>query len=313
MQRLGAEAGHHLKRRAALAVAAASAIALLGAGAALAAPATTDRQIADDTGHTVTLARPVQRIVVLAPGATALLFAAGAGDRIIATIEFADEPAAARRIPRLGDLQSIDYERLVALRPEVVVVTAAITSPLMIDRVRSLGLPVYTTRYTRLGDIAPSVARLGRLAGTQRAADREAARLEASLAKLRATYAGRQPLEVLYQVWNQPIYAIGGAHIVTDALAVCGAHNAFASERVAAPSLSIEAVIARNPDVIVVSAPRAVASGWITEWRRFPRLEATAAGHLYVFDDPRLDRMGPSAIEATAGLCRLLDAARRPG
>ncbi|MGE0580808.1 MAG: helical backbone metal receptor [Steroidobacteraceae bacterium] len=309
MQRLGQEAGHGLTARR---VAAAWIVAaLLAAGAVqAAAPAATRAPAVDDTGQALALTHPAQRIVALAPGATALLFAAGAGDRVVATIRFADEPAAAKRVPRIGDVQAINLERLVALRPDVVVVTDAITSPLMVDRVRGLGFPVYTTRYTRLADIAPSIARLGRLAGTEAVADREAERLAARLAALRATYGGRTPLTVLYQVWSQPIYSIGGTHIVTDALAVCGARNAFASERVAAPSLGIEAVLARDPQVVVASAPREEASRWIAQWRRFPHLAATAAGHLYVFDDPRLDRMGPGAIEATAGLCRLLDAAR---
>jgi len=282
----------------------------LVAAQAAAAGASGTFSVTDDTGTPVALARPAARIVALAPGATALLFAAGAGDRIVATIEYADEPDAARHLPRIGDVQAIDLERLVALRPEVVVVTEGITSPLVIERVRALGVPVHATRYTRLDDIAPSVARLGQLAGTSAVADAAAAQLAGALAALRAQYSGRAPLEVLYQVWNRPIYSIGGPHIVTDALATCGAHNAFADQRVAAPALGIEAVIARNPDVIVVSAPRAVATPWVGEWRKFPRLAATANDHLYVFDDPRLDRMGPGAIEATGALCRLLDAAR---
>lgn len=288
------------------------ALSVAACGAVFAAPQAARFPVEDDTGQTLRLDRPARRIVALAPGATALLFAAGAGERVIATIRFADEPAGAQRIPRLGDVQSIDVERLLVLRPDVVVVTAAITSPLVVDRVRRLGLPVYTTRYTRLQDIAPSVARLGRLAGTTAVADREARRLAARLEALRSAYARRAPLDVMYQVWSQPVYVIGGPHIVTDALAVCGARNVFAGEGVAAPSVGIEAVLARNPGVIVVSAPQAQASKWAQEWRRFPHLAATAAGHLYVFDDPRLDRMGPSAIEATATLCRLLDAARAP-
>ncbi|MBX3695040.1 MAG: ABC transporter substrate-binding protein [Steroidobacteraceae bacterium] len=265
----------------------------------------------DDTGTAITLARPAARIVALAPGATALLFAAGAGERVIATIEHADEPAGARQLPRLGDLQAIDLERLVALRPDVVVVTDAITSPLMTSRVRALGMPVYTTRYTRLDQIPPSLARLGRLAGTPDIADAAAARLGDELAALRAQYAKRRPIDVLYQVWNRPIYSIGGTHIVTDALTLCGARNAFAGQRIAAPSLGIEAVIARNPDVIVVSAPRDIAVQWAAEWRAYPRLAATSNDRVYVFDDQRLDRMGPSAIDAAAALCRLLDAARQ--
>lgn len=310
MQRLGAQARH---RRLSSRPPRVAALLCLIVAQAAAATAPGTFSITDDTGRPVALARPAARIVALAPGAAALLFAAGAGDRIVATIEYADEPDAARRLPRIGDVQAIDMERLVELRPDVVVVTEAITSPLIVERVRGLGLPVYATRYTRLDDIAPSVARLGRLAGTSDVADAAAARLAGALAAVRAEYAGRAPLEVLYQVWNRPIYSIGGPHIVTDALATCGAHNVFADQSVAAPALGIEAVIARDPDVIVVSAPRAVAMPWVEEWRKFPRLAATAANRLYVFDDPRLDRMGPAAIDATANLCRILDAARSNG
>jgi iron complex transport system substrate-binding protein len=285
-------------------------LALLPIAAVAASDAPEPWVVTDDTGARVTLAAPARRIVALAPSATALLFAAGAGDRVVATIEWADDPPEAQRLPRIGDAQSIDAERLVALRPDAVVVTETITSPLVVDRVASLGFPLYRTRSRSLAELAPSIARLGRLTDTETVALAAAARIEADLAALRREFAGRATLSVLYQVWSHPIYTIGGRHVITDALGVCGARNAFADQPVPAPAVAVEAVIARNPDVIVASGPADVAAGWVAEWQRFPRLAATANGRVLVYSDLRLDRMGPSAIDATRTLCELIDRAR---
>lgn len=267
-------------------------------------------RISDDTGRVVSLPRAPRRIVALAPSATALLFAAGAGERIVATIEYSDDPPAARRIPRIGDAQALDLERLLALRPDIVVVSEGITSALQIDRVDALGLPLYRTRAASLDALAASIRRLGKLNDTERVADIAARELERKLASLRERYATRQPLRVLYQVWNRPVYTIGGDHVITHALEICGGRNVFADQRVAAPAVSTEAVIARNPEVIVGTAPGDEAREWLASWRRFPSLQAVRDDHLLVFNDMRLDRMGPSAVDAAATLCELLDTAR---
>lgn len=294
-------------RRRAAAFALLAALALVHARAAT--PATRPA-IVDDLGSHVALPGTVQRIVALAPGATALLFAAGAGDRIVATIRFADDPPAAKLIPRIGDQQSVDLERLVALRPDVVVYTEGVTSPLIVDRIRALGVPLYATYYTTLDGIAPSIRRLGVLAGTQATSQAEAARLEAQLSALRERYRGASPRSVFYQVWDRPLYTVGGRQLISDAMKACGASNVFGEQTASAPTIAIEAVIARNPDVIIVSSPTEVATRWAQDWQRFPRLRAVQDRHVFVFDDLRLDRMGPESIEAAAHLCALIDKAR---
>lgn len=290
----------------------AAAFALLAAlflGPAWAASPTV---VVDDLGSQVALPAAAQRIVALAPGATALLFAAGAGDRIVATIRFADDPPAAKLIPRIGDQQSVDLERLVALRPDVVVYTEGVTSPLIVDRIRALGMPLYATYYTTLDGIAPSIRRLGALAGTQAAAQAEAARLEAQLTALRERYRGASPRSVFYQVWDRPLYTVGGRQLISDAMKACGASNIFGEQKASAPTIAIEAVIARDPDVIIVSSPTEVATRWAQDWQRFPRLRAVQNRHVFVFDDLRLDRMGPESIAAAAHLCEIIAKARTP-
>lgn len=282
--------------------------ALLAAAAAFAAPAT--RSVHDDTGAEVTIGTDGCRIVSLAPGTTAMLYAAGAGHCLVGTIAHSKEPAEAASVPVVGDAETFDFERLLALRPTVVVVAVDVVQRVRIDRIRALGIPVYEVHVTSLALMPESVRRLGELAGTAEAAGKRADELRAELDALAERYRGRAPLRVLYQIWDRPIYTIGGRHVITDALRMCGARNVFAELSTAAPAVTREAVLARNPELVLVSAPPASAAEWVAEWRKFPSMSAVRSGNLVPWTDERMDRMGPSVIEATASLCEAIDRAR---
>ncbi|MEJ0086255.1 MAG: helical backbone metal receptor [Pseudomonadota bacterium] len=281
-------------------------VALL-VGPALAAPA---RSVRDDTGELVAVATDGCRIVSLAPGTTAMLYAAGAGHCLVGTIAHSDEPPEAAQVPIVGDAETLDFEQLITLRPTVVVVAVDVVQRVRIDRIRALKIPVYQVHVTRLSDMADSVLRLGELAGTEPVAARKAALLRAELASIGARYGGRPRLRVLYQIWDLPIYTIGGRHVISDALELCGATNIFADLQTAAPAVTREAVVLRNPEVILVSAPPSAAAEWLAAWRKFPMLTAVRDAHLVEYSDERIDRMGPSVIAATAELCAVLDRAR---
>ena len=275
------------------------------------ASAASSRSVRDDAGVDVSVTAEECRIVSLAPGTTAMLYAAGAGQCLVGTIAHSDEPAEAARVPIVGDAETLDFEQLIALRPTVVVVAVDVVQRMRIDRIRALGIPIYQVHVTRLADMPDSVRRLGELAGTGAVAGREAAVLRAQLESIGATYRGRPPLRVLYQIWDRPIYTIGGRHVITDALSLCGASNIFADLATAAPAVTREAAVLRNPAVILVSAPPAVADEWLAEWRKFPTLTAVRDEHLVRYSDPRIDRMGPSVIAATASLCAVLENTRK--
>jgi iron complex transport system substrate-binding protein len=266
--------------------------------------------VQDDLGRSLTLARPPVRIVSLAPGATEMLFAAGAGDKVIATVAYSDDPAEARAVPRIGDAAAIDMERLIALHADVVVVWPKGGNPAQIAQVERMGLPVYREQVDAFSEFAASLRRLGTLAGTAAVAERAALELDAHLAALAKRYGGGTPVTVLLEIWDRPIYTVGGKHLMSDALKLCGARNIFGDLDVAAPVVDIEAVIARNPDMIVAAAPPGAASGWLDEWKPFGALQAVRSGRLIAFEDQRLSGLGPSALAATAGLCQLIDAQR---
>ena len=293
-------------------VAALTLIALrVAPGMSAAAPAADAlRSVSDDLGRAVAVARPPLRIVSLTPGATEMLFAAGAGAQLIATVQYSSEPAAARAVPRIGDVAAIDLERLVALRPQVVIAWPAGGNPAQRAKIAALGIPLYQQQVARLSDLPGSLRRLGVLAGTTAVAEGAATALEARLATLERTYgaataAGPRPT-VLLQVWNRPIYTVGGRHLMSDALELCGARNLFADLSEPGPIVDTEAVIARNPDIILAAAPRGEGAAWVADWQRFPSLAAVRHHRVVAFENQALSRLGPSVLDATEELCRTI-------
>lgn len=277
---------------------------VLGAALGASAPA---RTVTDDLGRRVAVGAAPLRIVSLTPGSAELLFAAGAGAQLIATVEYSDEPPAARRVPRIGDAAAIDMERLVALHPDVVIGWAAGGNPAQREKIATLHIPVYEQQVLQLSDIPAAVRRLGGLAGTTAAADAAAAAMEARLAALRRAHppGGVRP-SVLLQVWNRPIYTVGGHHLMSDALALCGARNVFGDLAEAGPVVDTESVIARDPDIIIAAAPSGEGAAWVADWQKLRGLRAVRNGRVLAFEDQALSRLGPSVLDATEELCRRL-------
>jgi len=268
------------------------------------------RTVRDDLGSAVEVGPAPLRIVSLTPGATEMLFAAGGGGQLIATVQYSSEPAAARAVPRIGDVATIDMERLVALRPEVVIAWPAGGNPAQRAKIAALGIPLYQQQVARLADLPGSLRRLGTLAGTEPVAEQSAAALEARLGALERTYSAAIPPQqrptVLLQVWNRPIYTVGGRHLMSDALALCGARNVFADLPEPGPLVDTEAVIARNPDIILAAAPTGEGATWVADWQRFPGLAAVRNHRVVAFENQALSRLGPSVLDATEELCRTI-------
>lgn len=277
-----------------------------GAGAVAAA-----LQLRDDDARLLDLPHPAQRIVSLAPGATAMLFAAGAGGQVVGTSAYSNEPAAAQRIPQVGDAQSFDVERILALHPDVVVVWSGGTSPTQLARLEGVGLHIYRHRLTALDDIPASLIRLGQLAGTEASARTAASELAARIAALRSRYRQAQPESVLIQVWDRPIYTVGRAEIMTDVVHACGYRSVYEDLADPGPAVTLESVLARDPQIILALAPDAAAGrDWVAGWHVYPSLRAVRTGRVVSWTDQRLSRLGPSIVDAAEELCRAL---REPG
>lgn len=266
--------------------------------------------VPDDSGVLVRLAAPARRIVSLAPHLTENLYAAGAGDRLVAAVDYSDYPAAAKLLPRVGSYAQLDLEAIVAARPDLVVAWPEGNGPTVLARLTALGLPVYRSAPRRLEDIADGIARLGQLAGSEAAAHRAAAEFRYGLAALRRRHADRPPVRLFYQVWNPPLLTVGDNHIIGDVIRLCGGRNVFATLTAPAPTVGIEAVLAAAPEAIVASGMGRDTPVGLDSWRAWPTLAAVAAGNLYFVEADYLQRPTPRILLGAARLCAHLENAR---
>lgn len=250
-----------------------------------------------------------ERIVTLAPHLTELTFAAGAGERIVATVDFSDQPAAARNIPRIGDAFRVDLERLLAVAPDAVLVWESGTPGVLIERLESLKLPVVRLATRELADIPQVVRRIGELADTQEIATAAAARFERDLAALRQKYRNRPVVSVFLQVNERPLYTVNQKHIMNEVIELCGGRNIFADLNELAPAVSVEAVIAANPQVILAAVNDADEA--LSQWQRWQHIEAVRTRNVYALRSDDISRATTRLISGAREVCRTLDTARR--
>lgn len=266
--------------------------------------------VRDDEGHSLRLPKAAQRIVSLSPHATELLFAAGAGDRVVGAAEYSDFPPAAKPLPRLGSAASLDLERILLLKPDLAIAWGSGNPRGQVDRLRRLGIPVFISEPRRLEDIAANLRRLGALAGTGATAESAAQAFEQRLAELEARHARQAPVDVFYQIWDQPLMTVGGNHMITRVITLCGGRNIFAGLPQLAPTVGRESVLQADPAVIVASGVDAYRPTWLDGWRHWPRLRAVRDNHLFAIPPDLLQRQTPRIIEGAAALCAALDSAR---
>ncbi len=263
--------------------------------------------VVDDSGRTITLPSPAIRIVSLAPHATELLFAAGAGSRIVGASEFSDHPQAAKRIPSVGGSMQLDLERIVALKPDLIIAWKSGNSARQLTRLRALGLKVFDSEPRGFADIASSLERLGTLVGSDQGRA-QAAKFRATVETLRQRHAALAPVKVFYQIWPSPLMTLNDAHFVSEAIRVCGGVNVFGALRPLAPTISRESVLKADPDVIFLSDEKDAA---FDRWREFPQLKAVRHSKLFRIDGTAMNRPGPRLADATITLCERIDDARR--
>jgi iron complex transport system substrate-binding protein len=232
-------------------------------------------------------AAPAPRIVSLAPSLTEIAFAAGAGSALVGTVEYSDHPAAARRLPRVGDGWSVDLERVLSLRPDIVLAWSSGTPEATIERLRLVG----------------------DLAGTRTTADAAARHFESEVHALRRRYAGAPLLDVFVQIDDEPLYTVNGRHVISEVLELCGGRNVFADLPQVAPTVDLEAVLARAPQVIL-STDDTIADPQVL-WRRWPQLPATASGTIYSMPADTVARATPRLVEGVRAVCSALEDARR--
>ena len=264
--------------------------------------------VSDDGGKVITLKAPATRIVSVAPHTTELLFAAGAGAAVVGVSAYSDFPAQAKRLPSVGNSARLDLERIIDLRPELVVAWKSGNSARQIARLRQLGIPVFESEPRDFAAIASNIERLATLAGTSPQGKAAANAFRHKLAALRQRYASRSIVRVFYQIWPSPLMTLNHTHLVSQALSFCGADNIFGALPQLVPTVGIEAVIAADPEVIFISDERTDAGDM---WQRFTQLQSVQKKNIFNVNGTLMNRAGPRLLDGTAQLCEQLELARQ--
>lgn len=278
-------------------------LALLLAWAPLALAADIRLPQADSTE--LRLAEPARRIITLAPHLAEDVFAAGAGAQLVATVEYSEYPDAALDIPRIGDAFRLDVERILALRPDLVIAWESGNPRPALDQLRTLGLAVWSVEIREPAGIPAFVASIGHATGHRAEAEAEALRLRERLADLEERYSGADPVSYFYQVDAKPLFTINGEHLISRGLSLCGGSNIFAREPGLAFQVARESVIVANPEALL--APRLPgAADPLVAWRDWPGLRAVQNEALFLLSADEISRATPRFLDSLDSACMLL-------
>ncbi len=264
--------------------------------------------VVDDSGVTIRLSSPAQRIISLAPHTTELLFAAGAGKSIIAVTAWSDYPSQAKNIPSVGSATELDVERIIKLQPDLVVAWKNGNKPRQISHLRKFGIQVFESEPKTLDEIADSIKKLSILTSTEKIGEQQALAFQQKIQVLKNKYQHATEVSYFYQIWQKPLMSLNGEHLISQALKICGGKNIFSELAPTAPTVNSESVIQKNPEVIFMSSEEKNATSL---WQGFPNMMAVSRNNLFTFNGSIMNRAGPRMAEATEQLCEKLELARQ--
>jgi iron complex transport system substrate-binding protein len=256
-------------------------------------------------GSTLALASPVTRVVTLSPHLTELVFAAGAGDLLIATVEYSEYPAAAVEIPRIGDAFRLDIEQIIALRADLVIAWDSGNPGAAIAQLRSLGVPVWSVEIRESDEIADILEAVGEATGRPEMANSEAKKIRERLTNLTRQYQGVDVLRYFYQVGEKPLFTINGDHLISKGLSLCGGLNVFDAELGLAFQVGYESVIVANPDALFAPQPDGMPDP-LAAWRDWPAMRAVGNDALFLLPADSISRATPRFFDSLELACKLL-------
>ena len=267
--------------------------------------------VIDDEQRQVTLTDPAKRIVALSPHLAELVFEAGAGSKLVATVEYANFPVQAEYIPKVGSHNAIDVERLLSFQPDLVLAWYSGTSKNLLDQLSRLGLNVYLSEPDNLTDIGNAIRDIGLMAGTSEVADASASEFDDRLLALRNKYSSLSKLDVFIQVWQQPLITVNGKQLISRVIELCGGHNLFDGEMVLAPVISLEGLLVSNPEVIIGTAIETQQASWTKAWLGLKDIRAVQKNNLYFIEPDLLNRQTSRILQGAEQMCGYLEQARQ--
>lgn len=264
----------------------------------------------DARDREVCLAQAAERVISLSPGATELLFSAGAGEQVKAVSAWSDYPAEAAALPQVGDSNRLNLEAILVLRPDLVVAWVDGNSARQLEKLEKLGTPVFWLEPREFEDIARAVEHLALLTGHADIGSARASEFLSGIAEIRARYLDVSPVRVFYQIWNEPLMTINREELIGKAIELCGGVNVFGELPRLVPRISTESVLEANPEVIVTSGREDSDRAWLEHWEQFPGLKAVELGNLFLEPPDLLARPTLRMLDGARNLCQTLEQAR---
>jgi iron complex transport system substrate-binding protein len=253
--------------------------------------------------------RAADRVITLSPHLAELVCAAGACDQLVGVVAWSDFPARVKRLPQVGDAFAVNPEQVLGLKPDLVLAWEGGTPREVSERLRALGLRVESVAVRRLDEVPDALRAIGGWLGTGPAAKGAAQAYADRLQRLRRQHAGAPPLRVLYQIEADPPYSVNRDSPISEAIGLCGGVNLFADLPTLAAPVDREAIVGRDPEVILYTQ-QDDARAIVEFWRRMPAVAATRAGALYALDGNLLDRATPRLLDGVEQVCAALSDAR---
>ena len=267
-------------------------------------------RVEDDRGNLLELARPAKRVVSLAPHITEILYAIGAGDRIVATVEYSDYPPPAQAITRVGNHQSLNIEKILALDPDLIIAWPHGFAPGQLAKLKNLGFALFESDPRDIETVAATMLRLGELLAVEQQAKQASDTFIKRLDTLRQQNHAKAKVKVFYQIGQRPLYTVNQQHLISKVINLCGGVNVFAELAALAPVVDWEAALKTNPDAVIVAKSNSRSTAEFNEWRRWPQIRAVQVGNFFVLNADWLNRHGPRILDGAEQLCSALDQAR---
>ncbi|WP_065259554.1 cobalamin-binding protein [Pseudomonas bananamidigenes] len=241
------------------------------------------------------------RVVSLAPSLSEIVVELDSADLLVGALDAGDRPSAIKDVPSVGRYGQLDLERLLSLKPDLLLLWPGSVGPAQRDQLKHLNIPTFVAEPHDFEQLTLQIEAIAAQLGRPERGVELATGLRHRLVELRQRYRRETPLRVFYQVWDKPLYTVGGGQIISDALEVCGARNVFADMTLPAPQVSIEAVLQRDPEVILAGDQLQLEA-----WNAWPQLAAVKHRQLLLVTDKGLERPSGQMVEATARLCQLI-------
>ena len=266
--------------------------------------------IPDAAGKTFSLPRAAQRVVSLAPHITELVYAVGAGDKLVGVVSFSNYPEQALQLPQVGNYKKFDPESILKLQPDLILAWQSGNPKPEIERLQKMGIPIYLDEPRALEEIAISMEHYGALLGKSEQAQQSATQFRQEFARLRKQYQARSKVRVFYQVWHEPMITLNGEHLISDVINGCGGENIFSDASALAPRVGVEAVLQRKPQVILTGTVDLKHTDSLDSWKKWQQLPAVKNQHLYYVFADHISRHTPRILLGMQKICAYLDGAR---